>query len=165
MKTIQQVLIETDHKSIESAYFYEHPINLWEVKDFDDITIGEFNNSISARFQDFLNRLCEMNAEASPEKQGILFVYKSQTHDIILGEVVGLIHADELMGTEEVENLPSERLITFNHEEFCREYGIPITEEYPEENEKKSAFYDAGMEYTRYCKAIELQRIKDSFGK
>ena len=96
MKTIQQVLIETDHKSIESAYFYEHPINLWEVKDFDDITIGEFNNSISARFQDFLNRLCEMNAEASPEKQGILFVYKSQMHDIILDEVVGLIHADEL---------------------------------------------------------------------
>ena len=41
MKTIQQVLIETDHKSIESAYFYEYPINLWEVKDFDDITIGE----------------------------------------------------------------------------------------------------------------------------
>lgn len=53
--------------------------------------------------------------------------------------------------------------ITFNYEEFCREYGIPITEEYPEENEKKRAFYDAGMEYTRYCKAIELQRIKDSF--
>ena len=41
MKTIQQVLIETDHKSIESAYFYEQPINLWEVKDFDDITIGD----------------------------------------------------------------------------------------------------------------------------
>jgi len=38
-------------------------------------------------------------------------------------------------------------------------------EEYPEENEKKRAFYDAGMEYTRYCKVIELQRIKDSFGK
>ncbi|WP_407456166.1 hypothetical protein, partial [Fibrobacter sp.] len=46
-----------------------------------------------------------MNAEASPEKQGILFVYKSQMHDIILDEVVGLIHADELMGTEELENL------------------------------------------------------------
>ena len=229
MKTIQQILIETDHKSIESAYFYEHPINLWEVKDFDDITIGEFNNSISARFQDFLNRLCEMNAEASPEKQGILFVYKSQTQDNVLGEVVGLIHADELMCTEEFENLPlyayefteqkealsflvsdnkltqdnimdvivdflheisffgynqenleeekkqldesikeceehPERLITFNHEEFCRKYGIPITEEYPEENEKEKAFYDAGMEYTRYCKEIELQRIKDSFG-
>ena len=33
-------------------------------------------------------------------------MYKSQTHDAILGEVVGLIHADELMGTEELENLP-----------------------------------------------------------
>jgi hypothetical protein len=110
MKTIQQVLIETDHKSIESAYFYEHPINLWEVKDFDDITIGEFKNSISARFQDFLNRLCEMNAEASPEKQGILFVYKSQTHDIILGEVVGLIHADELMVLESGGNRHPESL-------------------------------------------------------
>ena len=33
-------------------------------------------------------------------------MYKSQTHDIMLGEVVGLIHADELMGTEELENLP-----------------------------------------------------------
>ena len=61
--------------------------------------------------------------------------------------------------------ITSNFVITFNHEEFCREYGIPITEEYPEENEKKRAFYDAGMEYTRYCKAIELQRIKDSFGK
>jgi len=30
-------------------------------------------------------------------------VYKSQTHDIILGEVVGLIRADELMGMEELE--------------------------------------------------------------
>lgn len=30
-------------------------------------------------------------------------MYKSQTHDIILGEVVGLIHADELMGMEELQ--------------------------------------------------------------
>jgi hypothetical protein len=42
--------------------------------------------------------------------------------------------------------ITSNFVITFNHEEFCREYGIPITEEYPEENEKKKAFYDAGME-------------------
>ena len=30
-------------------------------------------------------------------------MYKSQTHDIILGEVVELIHADELMDMEELE--------------------------------------------------------------
>ena len=230
MKTIQQVLKETDHKSIESAYFYEYPINLWEVKNNDDITIGEFHSRISSRFQSFLNRLCTMDAEKNPEKQGILFVYKSQTDDIILGEAVGLIHADELMEREDLYNLPTyayefteqkealsflvsnnkltqdnimnvivgflnevsffgynqesleeetkrleksikeskehpERLIRFDHEEFCKEHGIPIEEEYPEENEKKNRFYDAGMDYTQYCKEIELQRIKESLKK
>ena len=63
MKTIQQILKETDRKSVESAYFYDYPINLWEVKGFDDITIGEFNKRVSLRFQDFLNRLCKMNVK------------------------------------------------------------------------------------------------------
>ena len=227
MKTIQQVLIETDHKSIESAYFYDHPINLWEVKNFDDITIGEFNNRISSRFQAFLDRLCEMDVNLNPQKQGVLFVYKSLIHDTMLGESVGLIHIDELMEKDDLsdiytyayeftaqkealsflvsdnkltqdnimdvivdflhevsffgydqENLDEERikldgsikeckehperLVKFDKASFYKEHGIPITEEYPEEDEKKRRFYDVGMEYTQYCKAIELQRIKDS---
>ncbi len=227
MKTIQQILKETDHKSIEAAYFFEHPINLWEVKNHADITIGEFNSRISSRFQGFLDRLCMMDVEMDHEKQGILFVYKSQTDDIMLGKTVGLIHADELMGTDDLSELPTyaylftaqkealgflvsdnkltqdnimdvivdflheisffgyeqerlgeerkkldksikeskehpERLVIFDHEQFCKKHGIPIKEVYPEEDEKKSKFYEAGMEYTQYCKTIELQRIKDS---
>lgn len=227
MKTIQQILKETDRKSVESAYFYDYPINLWEVKGFDDITIGEFNKRVSLRFQDFLNRLCKMNVKINKEKQGILFVYKSQTDDTVLGESVGLIHADELMETDNLSELPTyayefteqkealsflvadnkltqdnmmdviisflheisffgyeqekldeerkrldesikeckehpERLITFDYEKLCEEHGIPITEEYPEEDKMKRRFYEAGMNYTKYCKTIELQRIKDS---
>ena len=36
-----------------------------------------------------------------------------------------------------------------------------ITEEYPEEDEKRRKFYEAGMEYTQYCQEVELKRIKD----
>ena len=230
MKTIQQVLRETDHKSIESAYFYEHPINLWEVKNLDDISIGEFNKHISDRFQEFLNKLCEMDIKKYRLKQGILFVYKSQTDDTLLGTSVGLIHADELIETDNISDLSTyayefteqkealsflvadnkltqdnlmdvivdflheisffgydqesldeekrklddsikeceehpERLVTFDHEDFCKEFGIPLTEEYPEEDEKKKKFYEAGMEYTQYCKSIELQRIKNLLNK
>ena len=226
MKTIQQVLRETDHEAIEAAYFYEHPINLWEVRNHDDITIGEFYRRISGRFQDFLNRLCEMKAETHPEKQGVLFVYRSQTCDYLLGETVGLIHADELMKTDDLSKLPvyayeftaqkealsffvsdnkltqdnlmyvivdflyeisffgydqesmdkerqkleesikeskehPERLVEFDNEEFCKEFDIPITEEYPEEDEKRRKFYEAGMEYTQYCQEVELKRIMD----
>jgi len=230
MKTIQQVLRETDHKSIESAYFFEHPINLWEVKNLDDISIGEFNKHISDRFQEFLNKLCEMDIKKYRLKQGILFVYKSQTDDTLLGTSVGLIHADELIETDNISDLSTyayefteqkealsflvadnkltqdnlmdvivdflheisffgynqeslgeemkkldesikeckehpERLIEFDHEKLCEEYGIPITEEYPEEDEMKRRYYEAGMEYTRYCKTIELQRIKNLLTK
>ena len=230
MKTIQQILKETDHKSIEAAYFYEHSINLWEVKNYDDTTIGEFNSHISSRFQGFLDRLCMMDVEMDHEKQGILFVYKSQTDDVMLGEAVGLVFADELMETDDLSELPKytyefnaqkealsflvsdnkltqdnimdviidflyemsffgyeqerldeeitkleksikeseehpERLVRFDHEQFCKKHGIPIKEVYPEEDEKKSKFYEAGMEYTRYCIVIELQRIKDSLKK
>ena len=226
MKTIQQILKETNHKSIESAYFYDHPINLWEVRNLDDISIGEFNKRISNRFQDFLNKLCEMDIKKNRLKQGILFVYKSQTDDIMLGKSVGLIHADELIETDNISNLSTyayefteqkealsflvadnkltqdnlmdvivdflheisffgynqesldkekikldesikeckehpERLVAFEHEKFCEEYGIPVTEEYPEEDEMKRKYYEAGMEYTKYCKTIELQKIKE----
>ena len=58
-----------------------------------------------------------------------------------------------------------ERLIEFDYEKLCEEYGIPITEEYPEEDEMKRRYYEAGMEYTRYCKTIELQRIKNLLTK
>lgn len=227
MKTIQQFLIETDHKSIESVYFYKYPINLWEICELDDFTIGELNSRLSSRFQEFLNNLCKMDVEKTTKKQGALFLYKSQKESITLGKTVGLIYLDELMETDDLYNLPTyayefteqkealgflvsdnkftqdnimdvivdflhevsifgynqeklndeleklnnsineseahpERMVTYSHEELCKEFGIPITEEYPEEDEKKRKFYEAGMEYTQYCKSIELQRIKDS---
>lgn len=40
MKTIQQVIMELDSKEIENSFFYDHPINLLEVKDLDEITIS-----------------------------------------------------------------------------------------------------------------------------
>lgn len=60
---------------------------------------------------------------------------------------------------KECEEHP-ERLVTFSHEDFCKKYGLPIEEEYPEESERKHNFYEAGMEYTKYCKKIELEKIK-----
>ena len=101
MKTIQLVLKETDHKEIEKAYFYEHPININEMEEHADKTIGEVMAGVSARFQSFLDRLCNMEVEKGADKQGVLFAYKSS--DGFLGGIdVGLIHADELLSAENV---------------------------------------------------------------
>ena len=44
------------------------------------------------------------------------------------------------------------------------EYEYPIflmeIKEYPEEQEKKDRFHEAAMDYTNYCRCIEMERIK-----
>ena len=62
---------------------------------------------------------------------------------------------------KEIDEHP-ERLVRFSSEELRKEMGLPEEEKYPEEEEKKHKFYDAAMDYTNYCKCIELGRIKNS---
>ena len=97
--------------------------------------------------------------EFTEQKEALSFLVSDNklTQDNIMDVIVDFLHEISFFGYDqesleeekkrldesikECEEHP-ERLITFNYEEFCREYGIPITEEYPEENEKKKAFYD-----------------------
>ena len=106
MKTIQQVLRETDHHEIETAYFRAHPIELMEVTDHDDLTIGEFKNKVSERFQEFLDRLCKQKIKTNEKDTRILFAYKSHSIEIVLGEAVGLIHQNELLNAGNVNEVP-----------------------------------------------------------
>ena len=223
MQTIQEIIRNTNPKSIEDAYFVEHPVKLHEIAKHDNVSIGEFKKLVSDKFQAFLRRLCNM--EITPGKS-ILFVYKSQTEAPLLGKDVGLIHSDELLDQDDISKVPTyayefteqkealgflvadnkltqdnimdvivcflhaitffgfdqehldkekrrlensikemnehpERLRTFDPEEFENDLGLPKEEEYPEEAEKRSAFYKAGSEYTIYCRNIELMRIKE----
>lgn len=41
--------------------------------------------------------------------------------------------------------------------------GMPKEEIYPDEESKKDAFYKAGIEYTQYCKKMELMKMKNKF--
>ena len=50
MKTIQQILNELGSKAIEKAYFYEHPVKLYEVENHDDMTIDEFRVYVSKKY-------------------------------------------------------------------------------------------------------------------
>ncbi len=222
MKTIQEIIKEKDPKEIESAYFYEYPINLWKVKNHDDRTIGEFNKLVSDRFLAFLKRLCETEAETGT---GILFVYKSKDNWLQHSKDVALIHEEELLQETDIDKvciysyefteqkralgfrvadnkLTQDNIMllvtSFLHEisffgyeqehleeemqkldkamenidnaeswdcgtdDIRKKYGIPIEEEYPEEDELKSKYLMAAMEYTKYCRNIELKRIKDS---
>ena len=227
MKTIQQVLNELDVEEIEHAFFYKHPIKLMDVKEMDDITIGEFRKRTSAKFQAFLDRLRNMEIDNNPEDPWILFVHKSQVYDSLLGHYTGLIRLHDLISeddlskvelyaynfteqkealgflvadtkltqdnimdvvvdflfeisffgyeqeylAEETEKLDEaikeiddhpEGLERVDFDEFCKECGFEDDEIYPEETEKEKAFYMAAMEYTEYCKNIELDRIKQS---
>lgn len=227
MKTIQQVLNELDAEEIENAFFYEHPINLLDVNELEDISIGEFRKNVSSKFQAFLERLKTMEVVSDLDEPALLFVCKSEANDRLLGHAVELIHLNEIMEeedlsqiqtyayefteqkealgffvadtkltqdnimdvvvdflfeisffgyeqeylAEEIEKLDEamkeieehpERLERVDLDEFSKECGIPIEEVYPKEDEKKRAYHMAGMEYTEYCKIIELDRIKQS---
>ena len=227
LKTIQQVIQELDSDRIEKAYFYEHPINLLDVQDIDDITIGDYKAAISKRFQNFVDRLRNMEIKNNSNKQGLLFVYKSQTESSVLGTEVGLVHLDELLDEDNIsevntyayefteqsealsymvadtkltqdnlmdvvisflyevsffgynqENLQEEldlleasikeceehpeNLIKLSLDSFREKYGLPKKEYYPQEEARASEFYKAGMNYTKYCKTVELEKIKES---
>ena len=227
LKTIQQVIQEMDSERIEKAYFYEHPVNLIEVRDFDEATIGVLKAVISERFQAFIDRLRNMEIKNDSGKQGLLFVYKSQTESTVLGTDVGLIHLDELFEetdlskintyayefTQQKESLSFlvadtkltqdnlmdvvvsflDEISFFGYEQEdlqeeldllnasikeCEEhpenlkattaddlrerFGLPKEEIYQHEMAKAQNFYKAGMDYTQYCKTVELEKIKDS---
>lgn len=198
-----------------------------EVRDFDEATIGVFKAVISERFQAFIDRLRNMKIKNDSGKQGLLFVYKSQTESTILGTDVGLIHLDELFEetdlskintyayefTEQKEALSFlvadtkltqdnlmdvvvsflDEISFFGYEQEdlqeeldllnasikqCEEhpenlkattvddlrerFGLPKEEIYQQEKAKAQNFYKAGMDYTQYCKTVELEKIKDS---
>jgi len=228
LSNIQDVIRKFDINSIESAYFYDHPITIHELKELDDTTLGEFQNAISKKFRNFIERLLNMEINNDSGKQGVLFVYKSQTESSILETDVGLIHVDELMAAEDLsevnsytyefteqaealsflvsdskltqdnlldvvvsflhevsffgyeqedlgENLESlhksikeieehpENLVSYSSDELRAKWGLPKEEIYPDEESKKDAFYKAGIEYTQYCKKMELLKMKNKF--
>ncbi len=228
MKTIQQVIKETDHQEIETAYFQTHPIDLMDVTDHEDMTIKEYKDRVSKEFQKFLDNLCEQEIRIGEKDRGILFAYKSDSTEQNWSEMVALIHANELLNAEEVnsietyayefteqaealgflvadnkftqdnlmdvivdflfeisffgygqEHLEEEKALLdeavkeieehperlddlepINFEKLREEWGLPTIEIYPEEKKKKDAAFEAVMDYTEYCKCIELERIK-----
>ena len=104
MKTIQQVLIEMDHKAIEKAYSVEYPVELWELNDYEDVTIGELRRRFSERFQAFLERLCNMEIESNPEKPGILFAHKC-LNDENFGKS-SLVYLEDLLKEDDLSKVP-----------------------------------------------------------
>lgn len=227
MKTIQQIIKEMDPIDIEKAYYTEYPIRLWEIKNHDEMTIKEYKEKVSERFQKFLKRLCEMETEENPEFQGVLFVYRGQ-NDGWLDETVGLLNGHELVSAEDISSvatyayefteqkealnflvadtkLTQEYLMDvvvcflfeisffgfdqeclaeekakldeaieeaekmkenpdkykgYSMSEFRQMYDLPEEETYPDEDEKKNAYYRAAIEYTNYCKEMEMHKIR-----
>ena len=227
MKTIQQIIKEMDPIDIVKAYYAEYPIRLWEIKNHDEMTIKEYKEKVSERFQKFLKRLCEMETEENPEFQGVLFVYRGQ-NDGWLDETVGLLNGHELVSAEDISSVTTyayefteqkealnffvadtkltqdylmDVVVSFLFEisffgfdqeylaeekarlgesieeaeemkenpdkykkysmlELHQMYDLPEEETYPEEDEKKDAYYRAAIEYTSYCKKMEMQKIK-----
>lgn len=229
MKTIQQIIKEMDPISIEREFFATYPIRLHQITNHDNLTIKEYKESLSIRFQNFLQSLSTMSIKENPEFQGILFVYKSQTDEGWLGESVGLINRFELnqdvseistygyefteqsealgflvadtkltqdnllelvvsflyeisffgyeqeylaeerakldQAVEEAKEMEKhpEHFKSYTMEDFRQMCGLPEEEIYPEEENKKLAFYQASWEYSRYCKEIELMRLKAAY--
>ena len=228
LSNIQDVIRKFDINSIESAYFYEHPITIHELNKLDDITIGEFKSKMSKKFRAFVERLRNMKIKNDSGKQGLLFVYKSQVESLFLETDVGLIHVDELMAAEDLSEVNSyayefteqaealsflvsdskltqdnlmdvvvsflyevsffgyeqedlgekleslhksikeieehpENLVSYSSDELRAKWGLPKEEIYPDEESKKDAFYKAGIEYTQYCKKMELMKMKNKY--
>ncbi len=111
------------------------------------------------------------------EALGFLVADTKLTQDNIMDVVVDFLYEISFFGyeqeylAEETEKLDEaikeiddhpEGLERVDIDEFCKECGFEDDEIYPEETEKEKAFYMAAMEYTEYCKNIELDRIKQS---
>ncbi len=226
MKTVQQVLREMDAEPMMRAFFEEYPINILDIEGYDEeVIITDYKNSVEKKFRFFLERLRSMRVEPG-DRQGILFVYKSQTDSsMFLGIDVGLIYADELVSIDNLSDVPTyayeyteqkealaflvadneltqnhlmdlvvsflfemswfgyeqeglreekekleriiddfkehpERSVPTNPDDLLHESGLPIEEIYPEEKEKERRWIEAGIDYTSYCRNIELERLK-----
>ncbi len=97
------------------------------------------------------------------------------TQNNLLGVAVSYLYEVSFFGYEQ-EDLEEERqvlddafrdikehpenLITKSLEEVYEELGIPIEQTTPEEEEKLDAYQKAGIEYNRYSRGIELDKIK-----
>ena len=109
------------------------------------------------------------------EALGFLVADTKLTQDNIMDVVVDFLHEVSFFGYEqerlkeemdkleesikEIDEHP-ERLKTFDIDEIRKKYNLPKDEEYPEEQEKKDRFHEAAMDYTNYCRCIEMERIK-----
>lgn len=59
----------------------------------------------------------------------------------------------------------SKKLSFTTVEELFNELGVKPDEKYPEEKEKMVAYNRAACEYNKYCREIELEKIKEALGK
>ena len=222
MKTIQQVIREMDPAEIEQSFFYDFPITLEELP--EDLTVKELKMRRSERFQEFLKSLLETELKPG-NKRGILFLSKVIGEDNIKTEDLVLVHADELLTTDNLAEVPHyafeftprsealaflvsdnklthdwlmtvvikflremsffgfdeqraieegeelerrakeveehpERLIKFDPDEFREEYGLPIEEVYPKEDDLEDSQMKATVAFNDYCRTVELERIK-----
>ena len=107
MKTIQQVLKELDHEEIERAFFREYQTDVRELKDRDDMSIGEYKKMASERFQGFIDRLCAAEINPNPEGQGILFIHKAFDRGSGQEYYIRLVMKEELMMEEELSKVES----------------------------------------------------------
>jgi len=105
MKTIQQIIKETNHKEIEREYFYEYSPKLHELRDDDDCTVAEIMQCASERFQDFLTRVCEIEIEPDPDGQHILFATKHIDKYGFDKYSAELVSVEELLEAEDLSNV------------------------------------------------------------
>lgn len=127
--------------------------------------------------EDNLSKIKTYSYEFTEQKEtlGFLVADTKLTQDNIMDVVVDFLFQMSSFGfeqehlAEEIEKLAEamkeievhlEQLI--DREKLSEELGIPIEEIYPEEDEKKKAYYEMGMEFTRYCRIMELEKIKRS---
>ena len=92
MKTIQQIIRELDGKDIENSYFGAYPKDIFRITQHTDLSVEEYKNNISEKFQDFLERLKNMDTEIKDGEQGILFAYKCLDDTVFSGINVGLVY-------------------------------------------------------------------------
>lgn len=105
MKTIQEVIRELDPHDIEMAYFFEYPIELWKIRNHSDLAIDEYRRQASARFQQFLQYLKDLELGPNEKEQGILFVSKVFDNGFAGKLDVNLIYQDELLKAHELSEV------------------------------------------------------------
>ena len=110
MKTIQEVIKELDPKEIESSYFATHPVNITEIKNYENISIKEYKTRISEHFQTFLTKLCNTKAEHNSDNECILIVHKTYSDDLYYHRTVSCVSKNE------VKTLPADQVSSYAYE-------------------------------------------------